>query len=226
MPNVTGPGVIVDGAGNLIAENAEITSGAAAGLVLTSDAIGDLTWGLNPLAQPTEPASVVGVTVPRVLASASSAALTSGTVYCCGISLNKGVTVSNVSLFVAGTAESGGTHAWVGVANSSRTILGISADNTGATYFSGTNTAVTTALAAPFTTTYSGLHYVFVMVAMSAGATPVFAAAPALVNAALGNVAPILCGSSSTGQTTPPAAGTALGTITATAGHLFYAWLT
>lgn len=223
MPNVTGPGVITDAAGNLIAANAEIVSGAAAGLVLTSDAIGDLQWGLNPLATPAEPASVVGVTVPRALASASSAALTSGTVYMCGIALNKGVTVSNISLFVAGTAESGGSHAWVGLADSSRVVKAVSADQTGATYFAGTNTAVTTALAAAFTTTYAGLHYVFVC---AVGTTPVFAAAPALVNAALGNVPPILCGSSSTGQTTPPAVGAALGAITATAGHLLYAWLT
>lgn len=223
MPNVAGPSVMTDAAGLLIAANPTIATGAAAGDVITSDQSGILQWGLNPLALPTEPAGVVGVTVPRTLASSSTAALTSGTVYCCAAALAKGITVSNVSLFVAGTAESVGTHAWVGVANSSRTILGISADNTGAAYFGGTNTAVTTALAAPFTTTYSGLHYVFVMVAAT---TPVFAAAPALVNAALGNAAPILCGSSSTGQTTPPAAGTALGAITATAGHLFYAWLT
>jgi hypothetical protein len=223
MPNVTGPGVIVDGAGNLIAANAEITSGAAAGLVLTSDAIGDIQWGLNPLAQPTEPASVVGVTVPRTLVSSSTAALTSGTVYCCGIALNKGVTVTNISLFVAGTAESGGSHAWVGLANSARSVLAVSADQTGATYFSGTQAAVTTALAAPFVTTYGGLHYVFVCVV---GTTPLFASAPALENAALGTIAPVLCGTSSTSQTTPPATGTVLTALTATAGHLFYAWLT
>jgi hypothetical protein len=223
MPNVTGPGVITDAAGNLIAANAQITSGAAAGEVIVSDAAGDLQWGLNPLALPTEPASVVGVTVPRTLASSSSAALTSGTVYCCGIALNKGVTVSNISLFVAGTAESGGSHAWVGLANSARSVLAVSADNTGAAYFGGAQAAVTTALAAPFATTYAGLHYVFVCVV---GTTPVFASAPALENAALGAVAPILCGSSSTSQTTPPAVGTTLGALTATAGHLFYAWLT
>jgi hypothetical protein len=224
MPNVTGPGVLTDAAGNLIAAGAEIVTGAAAGLVLTSDSAGDLAWGLNPLALPTEPATVVGVTVPRTLASGSTAALTSGTVYACGIALNKGVTVSNVSLYVAGTAEATGTHAWVGLANSARSVLAVSADNTGAAYFGGTNTAITTALAAPFTTTYAGLHYVFVNV--TATTTPVFAAAPALVNAALGAVAPILCGTSSTGQTTPPATGTTLTAITATAGHLFYAWLT
>ena len=222
MP-VTGPSVELDAAGNLIAAGAQIPSGAATGEVITSDSAGNLQWGLNPFVPPSEPASVVGVTVPRLLASASSAALTSGTVYCCAAPLNKGVTVTNVSLFVAGTAESGGSHAWVGVASSSRTILGISADQTGATYFSGTNTAVTTALAAPFTTTTAGLYYVFVCVVAT---TPVFAAAPALVNAALSTVAPIVCGTALTGQTTPPAVGTSLGAITATAGHLFYAWLT
>lgn len=224
MP-VTGPSVMDDAAGNLIAAGAQIPTAAAVGEVITSDSAGNLQWGLNPFVPPTEPASVVGVTVPRMLgASASSAAMTSGTVYCCAIALNKGVTVSNISLFVAGTAEATGTHAWVGLANSARSILAISADNTGAAYFGGTNTAVTTALAAPYTTTAYGMYYVFVNV--TATTPPVFAAAPAVVNAALSGVAPVVCGSTLTGQTTPPAVGSSLGAITATAGHLFYAWLT
>jgi hypothetical protein len=171
-----------------------------------------------------EPAGVAGMTFPRWAASSTSAGLTSGTIYACAVPLDYGVTVTAISLLVAGTAEATGTHAWVGLADSGMNVLAVSADKTGAAYFGGTQTAVTTALAASFTTTYAGLHYVFVNV--TATTTPVFASAPAVENAALSAVAPVLCGSSGTGQTTPPTVGTALTALTATAGHLFYAWLT
>lgn len=173
-----------------------------------------------------EPSGTLGSTIPRGLASASSASLTTGTVYCCAIGLDKGVVVTNISVYVTSTAETTGTHAWIGLADASRNVLAVSADKTGATYFGGTQTAVTTAMASPYTTTAAGMYYVFIMVAAS-GSTPLLAAAPALANSALSNVAPIACGTADTSQTTPPTAGTTqLATITATAGHLFYAWIT
>jgi len=184
----------------------------------------DGTYAAIPAVSRVLEAGPSGVTVPRLLASSSTAALTSGTIYACAANLDYGVTVTSISLFVAGTAEATGTHAWVGLADSGMNVLAVSADNTGATYFGGTQTAVATPLAAPFTTTRAGLHYVFVNV--TATTTPVFAAATALENAGLSNLAPIACGSSSTGQTTPPAVAAALTALTATAGHLFYAWLT
>lgn len=159
----------------------------------------------------------------RASATAASAALTSGTVYAVACPVEDNLTISNVTL-VSLTAESGGTHAWVGVADSKGKVLGVSADNTGAAYF-GANTAVTTALATPFVTTYTGLHYVFVCVV--AGTTvPTFAAGAAMANAAVSAIAPVYCGSTLTGQTTPVAVGSSLGTITGTAGHAIYAYLT
>lgn len=159
----------------------------------------------------------------RASASVASAALTTGTVYAVATPVESGLLISNVTL-VSLTAEATGTHAWVGVADNTGKVLGISADNTGAAYFAA-NTAVTTAIAAPFTTTYTGLYYTFVCVVAS-GTMPTFASSAAFANAAVSAVAPVYCGSALTGQTTPVAVGSSLGTITGTAGHLFYAYLT
>lgn len=179
----------------------------------------DFSWQYGYL----EPAGAVAATVDgRLSASSTTAAMTSGTVYACAAPIPNGVTISNVSVFVT-TAEATGTHAWVGVADSTGKILGISADKTAAAYFGPVNTFVTTALAAPFVTTTDGLYYVFACTA--ATTMPVFAAAPALVNAAVSAAAPVLCGSALTGQTTPPAVGSSLGALTGTAGHQFYAYV-
>lgn len=158
----------------------------------------------------------------RMSATSTSAALTSGTVYAFATPIEANLTISNVTL-VSIAAEATGTHAWVGVANSLGKVLGISADNTGAAYFAA-NTATTTALAAPFTTTYTGLYYTFVCVA--AGTVPTFASAPAMTHVAISTLAPVMCGTTLTGQTTPVAVGSSLGTITATAGHQIYTYLT
>lgn len=178
----------------------------------------DMSWQYNYL----EPAGVVGATIDgRLSASSNTAAMTSGTVYECAIPLLAGETVTNLSLFPT-TAEATGTHAWVGLADSTNKLVAVSADKTAAAYFGPINTAVSTALTSPFTPTYDGLYYVVVCIV--ATTMPVFAAAPALANAALSGIAPVLCGSSLTAQTTPPAVNTALGAITATAGHQFYCY--
>lgn len=159
----------------------------------------------------------------RASATAASATLTSGTVYAVATPIESNLLISNVTL-VSLTAEAGGTHAWVGVADKTGKVLGISADNTGAAYFAA-NTAVTTAIATPFTTTYTGFYYTFVCVV--AGTTmPTFAAGTAMANAAVSAIAPVYCGTALTGQTTPVAVGSSLGTITGTAGHALYAYLT
>lgn len=157
----------------------------------------------------------------RMSATSTSAALTTGTVYAFALPVESGLLISNMTLVSIG-AESGGSHAWVGIADNTGKVLGISADNTGAAYYPA-NTAVTTAIATPFTTTYTGLYYGFVCVV---GTTPTFASAPAMTHAAISTIAPIVCGTTLTSQTTPVAVGSSLGTITPTAGHQIYTYLT
>lgn len=158
----------------------------------------------------------------RATATVASAALTSGTVYAFAMPIESGLTISNMTL-VSLTAEATGTHAWVGVADQNGKVLGISADNTGAAYFAA-NTAITTAIATPFVTSYTGLYYGFVCVV--AGTMPTFGASAAFANAAIAAIAPVYCGTTLTSQTTPVAVGSSLGTITGTAGHGIYTYLT
>lgn len=179
----------------------------------------DFSWQYGYL----EPSAALAATVDgRLSASSTTAAMTSGTVYACAIPLPNGLTVSNISFFVT-TAEATGTHAWCGIADNGGTVRAISADQTGAAYFGPVNSFVTTAMATPYTTTYDGLYYLFVCT--SATTMPVFAAAPALSNAAVSSQAPVICGSALSGQTTPVAVSSSLGTITGTAGHQFYAYV-
>lgn len=171
-----------------------------------------------------EPANTLAASLDgRASAVAASAALVSGTVYAFAMPIESGLTISNMTM-VSLTAEATGTHAWVGVANSAGKVLGISADNTGAAYFAA-NTAVTTAIATPFVTPYTGLYYGFVCVVAS-GTMPTFAASTAMANAAVSAIAPVYCGTTLTSQKTPVAVGSSLGTITGTAGHALYAYLT
>jgi hypothetical protein len=159
----------------------------------------------------------------RASATAASATLTSGTVYAFATPAESGQLISNMTL-VSLTAEATGTHAWVGVADQNGKVLGVSADNTGAAYFAA-NTPITTAIATPFTTGYTGLYYGFVCVVAS-GTMPTFAAKAAFAHSAVSAIAPVYCGTTLTSQTTPVAVGSSLGAITATAGHTLYAYLT
>lgn len=209
----------VDNSGNAtIAGKATVSGGLAVsgGTGLT----GTKAW----LYQYLEPAGALMSSVDgRMSASSTSATLTTGTVYAFALPGESGVLLSNLTL-VSLTAEATGTHAWCGIADNTGKVLAISADNTGAAYFAA-NTAVTTALATPVTTTYTGLYYAFVCVVAS-GTMPTFAAAPAFTHAAIATVPPIICGTALTSQTTPVAVASSLGTITPTAGHQIYAYVT
>ena len=187
-------------------------------------AAGGVTGSKAWLYQSLEPTGAKASSVGgRTEATAASAALTSGTVYAFSVPIETGLLIANMSL-VSLTAEATGTHAWCGIADNTGKVLGISADNTGAAYFAA-NTAITTAIAAPFTTAYTGMYYGFVCVVAS-GTMPTFAAAPAMIHAAVSTIPPIICGTTLTSQTTPVAVGSSLGTITPTAGHQIYTYLT
>jgi hypothetical protein len=173
-----------------------------------------------------EPTGVKAASVDgRMSATSTAAALTSATVYEVAMPIEAGISIANLTM-VSLTAEATGTHAWVGIADSTNKVLAVSADQTGAAYFAA-NSAVTTPVTIdgtkPLVTTYTGLYYVFVCVVAS-GTMPTFASAPAFTHAAISTLTPIVCGSSLTGQSTPVAVGSSLGAITATAGHQIYAY--
>lgn len=168
-----------------------------------------------------EPAGAIASSIGgRSAAIYQSAPLTSGTVYEVAMPVEAGLCICDATLCAVG-AQSGGTHAWVGVADSSNTVLTVSADQTTAGYFAA-DTLVATELDR-FMTTYSGLYYLFVCVV--ATTMPTFASAAAPVSAALSNASPVLCGTSLTGQTTPVTVGSSLGAITSAPGYQLYGHL-
>lgn len=143
-------------------------------------------------------------TTSRMRCGTSSAAMTSGVLYLVPIWLPKGTVVSNISFITGSTAVGTPTNWWFTLHNSSRVALARTADQTTTAWAANTTktlaVAQTTAGAASsYTTTYSGLHYLGIMVkattmptiigegSMSAGAS----SSPGF-------------GDTNTGQTAPP----------------------
>lgn len=158
-----------------------------------------------------EPAGTLSRTMPRsAVNSAALGALTSGTLYACRLLLPIGVNIKNVSVLSNTTAEATGTHCWAGIADQNMTLQGVSADNTGAAFFAA-STLQAFALAVPYVTTYSGYFYVV----FNATATTPPTLSGNTPPAGIASVAPIVCGTSNTGLTTPTAVGTALTALTA-----------
>lgn len=175
-------------------------------------------------------------TLPRILVTSTTAALTtSGTVYLVGITIPSGTVVSNITTLTGtGTLKTGGTHGWYILCDNNRVVRAATADQTDASTVWGTASteyqlAIATAgggAASTFTTTYSGLYYVGVMVANSAGSQPNLCSSATQV-AGIG-LAPILSGATTTtAQTTPPLTdgSVTIGTIANDSTKFFYFWL-
>jgi hypothetical protein len=178
-------------------------------------------WTQGPLAL--EPAGATGVTMPRRDVTSSALTAASGTVYLRGIYLDQGITVSNLNFVTGTTAKGGGSHGWYVLCDQNRVVRAVSADQTdaAATWGTASTTQTLSVTASTYVTAYSGLYYAGFCVAAST--MPTFCGA-ASTAAGIAGITPVLSGSSSTAQTTPPAAGSTLATITATAGSNFYAW--
>lgn len=168
---------------------------------------------------PWSPTNSLGETCPRPGANNANNR-TSGVVYCAGgIMLRAGRTYSAVT-FVSVAASVTPTNSWAGIARQSdRVILAISPTNNAVW---AAATARTYTFTSPYTPKKDEPVYVFLM--QQAG-TPATIGGAGIATSAMSNVAPILSGSSSTGQTAPPAVGAALAALTA-AGSIDWAYLT
>jgi hypothetical protein len=112
--------------------------------------------------------------------------------------LPTGTTVTNV-VFMSGTTVAGSpTNQWFGLFDLNRVALRLTANALTAAW--AANTSKLLALTAPFVTTYTGLHYLGVMVT----ATTVPTLTGAAVTAGVNTIPPIVHGNSNTGQTVPP----------------------
>jgi hypothetical protein len=136
-----------------------------------------------------------------------STAITSGTLYLVPIWLPSGTVVNSIT-FVAGSTNSlaSGTHQWFGLYDSSRVQLAVTTDDTTAAWNAQQaktlNIATVAAGAASsFTTTYTGLHHLGLMVAAG---TMVNIGGGGASNPAIENATPGF-GGTNTAQTSPPA---------------------
>lgn len=158
----------------------------------------------------------------------TSSTPTSGTLYLVPIWLPKGAVVSNISFVSGGTAAASLTNWWFSLHDSSRKMLARTADQLTAAW--AANTVMTKAIAqttagtaSSYTTTYTGMHYLGVMVKATTQ--------PSLVGE--GSVADVVAsmapgyGGTDTGLSTPPTAsgaGFTAGAFGAGSGIMAYAY--
>ncbi|MDX2539787.1 right-handed parallel beta-helix repeat-containing protein [Streptomyces scabiei] len=160
----------------------------------------------------------------------STSTPTSGTLYLVPIWLPKGLVISNLAFVSGGTAASSPTNWWFTLHNSSRVALARTADQTTTAWAANTIKSLaiaqtTAGTASSYTTTYSGLHYIGVMIKASTVCSLISEGA---VPDVLASVAPGF-GGTDTGQTTPPtvtAGAFTAGAFGAGSGVLLHAYAT
>lgn len=168
------------------------------------------------------PSGATGQTVDRNLATVYLSGLTSGTVYASALTLPGNVAVSNISLLVGGIAFTSVTHGWYALLDSGLVVRAVTADQSG-TWQSTFATVTLSVAGSAYTTTYSGLYYIAFCATHSGSGE-----FPALANPVGGalTLTPILASTSSTGQTTPPATGATLASLSGSppSNARFLAW--
>lgn len=144
-------------------------------------------------------AGTIAETIPRILCpEANLAALTSGTLSLHAIYLRAGQRISSISFMSATTAAATPTNQWFALYDQNRALLRQTVNDGAAAW--AANSIKTLPLTSPYTVTYTGLHYVGIMV--TATTVPTLKGLAAKTASQLAGLAPILHGNSSTGLTT------------------------
>jgi hypothetical protein len=164
------------------------------------------------------PTSSIAETQPRpVTMGPDSPAIASGTVYLVAIALPTATVITSIT-FVSGSVALGtGTHQLFGLYDNNRNLLRGSSDDTSTAW--AAETYKTLNLTSTFTTTYAGLHYIAFLVTATTVPTLIGPATSAQRTALFGK-APILCGTSNTGQTSLPNPANALSTTSMAYGYV------
>jgi hypothetical protein len=138
----------------------------------------------------------------------NSVTAASGTLFLAAIALPVGTSIGRIAFATAGGSLSL-QHWWFGLYDQNRVQLATTADQTTTPSWPG-NTVRSLPIAdtasgpaSTFATTYTGLYYLGISLSAPVGSMPQLTAV-SIVGATTA-VVPILCGSSSTGQPTPPA---------------------
>ena len=160
------------------------------------------------------PSGTLAETIPRqFVTSTSSGTNTSGTLYLCGVYLQSGTLVSNITLCSVGAAATP-THYWFALYSGSQSapsLLASSADQTTTAW--AANTVKTLAMTTPYRITTPGVYYIGVAQVATTAAT--LAGMGPKTNSALAATSPMSNATSTTGITTAlPTTGAALAAST------------
>jgi hypothetical protein len=143
-------------------------------------------------------------------------ALASGRLQLYGITLEAGVTCTSITFLSRTTALSVGSNQWFGLFSNTYVPLRLTADDTSAAW--GSDTEKTLTLTTPFVTTYRGIYYL--------GINVVATTRPSLLgysfaSTAMGILAPVMGGNSSTSLTDPASCPNPAATPTALGGMVY-----
>ena len=164
------------------------------------------------------PAGATAESIPRALGAESvTIDAISGDLLLVAVYLPVNTIVNAVNFVTGTTASVGISHNWGCIADATRKVLGVSADNTSVEL--AASTVQSYALAAPVTIAKSGLYYIGQMEAN--GTTDPTMIGVTAAGSTLRNIAPKLCGVSNTGATVPVAVGATLTAITASVDMLY-----
>jgi len=172
----------------------------------------------NPVYSTVYATGALAETIPAYAATTAFTP-TSGDLYIWAVHLGSGVSVGHVGFVTTTTAGATLNHWWTCLLDSTYTVRAASADQTSGAI--GASTWFSLAMATAYTTTYSGLYYLGVMISDNAGTQPTLcgtSAGPLIaMMTGTGHPGSMLGGQSSTSQTAAPAVGTVMTAPTATA---------
>jgi hypothetical protein len=147
------------------------------------------------------PTGSIAQTFPREVASISDlVVLVSGRLSLVAVDLPSGKVVTSISFLSRSTAGASLTNQWFALFDNSASpvLLRQTVDDTTTAW--AANAVKTLALSSTFTTTYSGLHYLGIMVA---GTTVPTMAGINVGSGTFASITPVIAGTSTTGLTTP-----------------------
>jgi hypothetical protein len=164
---------------------------------------------------PLKPSAAAYESIPRQSANGNIAALTSAQLTLFAVYLPAGAVVSSITAVSGATALATGSNQWFALYDSGLNKLAVTSDDTSAAW--AANAAKTLAFASPFVATYSGLHYLGVMV--KATTVPTLVGTAAQVGVV--GLAPKLAGTSTAGLTNPASAPSVAAALTALSATVY-----
>ncbi len=213
-------GGTISGGANTLAVNIQPDGVAAAGSTGFLADAGHVHQEHSTLTLYTAQTGTTAETLPRQSANTNAGPITSSAAYARAIGLPSGLVVNSVNFNIGGSAASGVTHGWYGIADSNRIVRAVSSDQGSTTIWGTTNTTVPVSVG--YTVPSAGLYYLLLSITCSASTVPTVSAAGNLTGGLAGN-APVLYGTVGT-ISTPPAVGSTLSTLSANNGFNFYAY--